>query len=1482
MSSMTSLPDTDSDDDGDFGRILEIDLDSPEAARSVLAARRTITSNFQYGHQAKPEYWDIAASIFHHSGDDQEPVIRVITRSPDSTRLSPKERWLHYATNCISFDHFKRNAINTTLQHHPDCVPVAMHLLSNVQDRYEQRSAYGSYIEPGTVMRCDGTERLQPHKPDLSVTFASLPYFDISQQNPLNAPEDESLHLTRSLFQCYYPQEDTRDRDDSQQFRTFRHVPNGHYLRVPQLWVLILNSTTIVSCGPSSLLGTSQGYHEVIPESSLVGFEQQLVHVTDFHKRVTVLPAESCSSYLQLRQSIQEECLSKTMEGIDQCNLHLGDSEAVLDPGVWPSLVGDAKTAFVYVRISRKRDVVKDLKTEGEEPQKMIKYTDLGSDEESPKGKELTLYTKEPPRKDFKDVALLKSNDASRQRLEDQGYVVNNEMSLQRGEIDLFKKDQPKIFKRPTVVDAEADDIRTSYSPSLDSAHQSDESSYEEEVDKIGSGESEDSNSQSSRGIRVRFQLDEELEADTASFRSSRRSYDRDSMLDSERSTAAGDLPSNLDEPGPSHNTSQQLATPTVEDSSLVPWGYPRKSIAPAANAPHQARVEDYDSSASSDEEEARSEQLDVVKATHDANLPAHDSTPHPGSEDGQVSIDKGGRSGEEKSVSNAEVARESPVPESAKPSTIQNLTEEALRKVIRDEITAALGKSSEGLEPKYLEHMLRTRLAQFGFQENQIQAMLHPESQPPPPLPPLPPPPPLPPLPPPPPPPPPSQQTFARIHKQHLDVETLQHYDIPYQIDANDANYIIIFREMSSQETDILLEHTQRLRARYGWTPERDDRSRRDTKEQPPESETRRSTSRSRRRSHKGHNPHTTPYGGEQKTNASNVSLTDESGSPEPSRDQFDVSLRVPPFLAWPTTLEEQTSIGLSANRSKRPLGVEADEGIRIKLTLLAIKQRIYNSDSGNRRSMHSKLIVYKSAATTVEISNGPCPKKLFSQVPPDPLSIAEDRSGNGIHKELTYMQLLNQQTGTDTGAKPAAAFVAPQATSLEVSSRRVIPWQMAQLYLGRNKLRSTLRELINQFVPEQSNHTLVQRCWGSISTIVEVLDKAYESNVAFQRKNTSTENPDAVFMIQEVPDDGYRGFHQITPLSLPIEKCRSCLREKRYYSIADALDHLQQKHSSQIEGPADKPLTHWIVSFEEQGMERSNTLLLQFLETIQRYSGKLLSKSIEIRSSVADKDNSRGSNYLLPTALVKAAEKVFQYIYYSAYSFDQWQKRGFVPSIPEDLPPLLPDQAKATGMEYFAKIADVALSNARDELMMMALTGKSRDSVQQICIPPESSVLSLFVTLMGRPLIHGLRIEELYREHLVALRYKATRKPSKRILREVYLWKEEMEVVASVARQQAHAILALGSVLDSATFRITNRRPPRLLSQPAAPHPPSPLPPGRQTRRVPALQHRHRGGGELESYPRLHPRDNRVPAALLRCVRVRHEYRGRARYGK
>ncbi|KAK5708837.1 hypothetical protein LTR17_020324 [Elasticomyces elasticus] len=60
-------------------------------------------------------------------------------------------------------------------------------------------------------------------------------------------------------------------------------------------------------------------------------------------------------------------------------------------------------------------------------------------------------------------------------------------------------------------------------------------------------------------------------------------------------------------------------------------------------------------------------------------------------------------------------------------------------------------------------------------------------------------------------------QPVFPKVHRRYLDVETLQFYGIPFERDRVHPDYFILLRQMDKHETEILFEHTRKLRSAAG-----------------------------------------------------------------------------------------------------------------------------------------------------------------------------------------------------------------------------------------------------------------------------------------------------------------------------------------------------------------------------------------------------------------------------------------------------------------------------------------------------------------------------------------------------------------------------------------------------------------------------------------------------------------------------------------
>jgi len=121
--------------------------------------------------------------------------------------------------------------------------------------------------------------------------------------------------------------------------------------------------------------------------------------------------------------------------------------------------------------------------------------------------------------------------------------------------------------------------------------------------------------------------------------------------------------------------------------------------------------------------------------------------------------------------------------------------------------------KEKKKAEERRLEEEMHKKLSKFGFQDNQIDAVLNPKhaenlavglspahprpaparpaldwrSD--------------------------AAPTYIKVHRSHVDVETLRYFNLPWEYDSTDTDYIIILEELESHDTELLFEHTRKLR---------------------------------------------------------------------------------------------------------------------------------------------------------------------------------------------------------------------------------------------------------------------------------------------------------------------------------------------------------------------------------------------------------------------------------------------------------------------------------------------------------------------------------------------------------------------------------------------------------------------------------------------------------------------------------------------
>lgn len=1201
------------DDDNDD--VITIDLDSTKLTQSILAARRTATSEFQETLQEDCQELHIIASVASDIPDKTSRLsVKIVTGVPDEkdsdTDSGAMQHWLHLKTECSSFETFRQAALKFALRYHADAITVLMYLLQQVQDKFEITSAYGSYIQPGTVLRCNGKDTKNSKKNDVSATFVSYPYFDVSSGNWPDPPADDSLHLPRGLFQQHYPREAAQDRDRHQSFSKFRRpgTTSSYSLRVPQLWALIIGSNTLITCGSSTLAST---FHEsiefVTQEALLVGLTSLIQLSADFViKTVFYLPLESCQTFFALKAMIKKECLRSTDYHIDDCILYTSDDNVELDASRWPKLVQTRGSLFISVRMSL-RNKLKPSTNGSFTRGLFIEYGNLSSDNEQ-------------------DKVATESRKRMSSAVQDQETKAGADNQYSTG---LKDQNADIQLKQPQLT--------------------------------------------------IGYASPGEPLSETTS------------------------------------ESEEETSGPVREDVNQK-----------------QPRVED--NAASILQDEVRYTIRDEI--AHDVNL--------------------------------------------------------------QEKKTQEEKEFQERFELEY-----RKRLSRFGFAPNQIDAMMGTQST-------------VNPNPGPAPPPPPAPDSSARelptypmVHRKHLDMDTLIYYDIPYEHHDDDPDYLIIMQECNQPELEILFEHTRRLRQDQApqkpeTTTASSDKKKTSSKQQ--------SSSRNSRNP----DPRSSDFSGERSwarmkanraTRATRKRLKPshlvtrqdfQKSSFENNTQRINQELRVPPFLAWPTTYnDKKNEVGSqSQNEATSPMD---SSGVLIQITLRMIDGGIYHPHQDLKAGFRAaSLVVWQKGNNQTTIRANSIPRKRIGDIDVKFDSKILLDPPSRLENFIQYLETPREGESEERFPSPTRSF-RNLAFSHEVSGRDVLLWQVARLFVLRNVFADGVKALTGQFVPKHYAHPLIDRCWGSISIVDQAVLKTSRELCGHLKKGHATGNS-PTYVVRDIPRDGYSTIHSLADLDNPVSSCHICDNRKYYASIEDAINHLRLAHispqSTDVEHHSES-LKHWVASTTDADLESRTESLLRYLETLNRRVNKLLSKAVEMRQSVANGSQELDDGYFLRATLVKAAKKIFQFVYYSAYSFNVHCDSGSAPVGPQLLVSSRGHYHDKSGAEMFATLADLAMSKARDDLLLMTQIGDDTRSVFHFKASIQFTIYLGLSDLVRRPLMWNMSILELYRDYLSALRFKASRKPSKLVLRELYLLDEEIEVVASVYMQQHRAEYKLWKVL-------------------------------------------------------------------------------------
>ncbi|KAH7067380.1 hypothetical protein BKA63DRAFT_116960 [Paraphoma chrysanthemicola] len=268
--------------------------------------------------------------------------------------------WYHVKATQLDFSLFRDTclgvpALSTRMQ------ILLRELLNRIEKHKVKRFSGGLFIEPGTVLRAD--EKCQ-HDPQ-SVIFKCIPYLDLQPTVQESSKSAARPYPARTLMQSLYPDERVQERDAEQAYRAFGPENSKNLIYVPNLWVIIIGMTTVVTHGHKDLgeemVNSIQVVHEDLAQlqkTEITATTVTDIRLTDLDGRMHLYPLTSCRSYFQLEQKIFESTRRPydrfVLPNNDRPILPLAwessDGQRLIRPNDWPIVL--KRTDLVFIDIS--------------------------------------------------------------------------------------------------------------------------------------------------------------------------------------------------------------------------------------------------------------------------------------------------------------------------------------------------------------------------------------------------------------------------------------------------------------------------------------------------------------------------------------------------------------------------------------------------------------------------------------------------------------------------------------------------------------------------------------------------------------------------------------------------------------------------------------------------------------------------------------------------------------------------------------------------------------------------------------------------------------------------------------------------------------------------------------------------------------------------------------------------------------------------
>ncbi|OQE43405.1 hypothetical protein PENCOP_c003G02763 [Penicillium coprophilum] len=453
--------------------------------------------------------------------------------------------------------------------------------------------------------------------------------------------------------------------------------------------------------------------------------------------------------------------------------------------------------------------------------------------------------------------------------------------------------------------------------------------------------------------------------------------------------------------------------------------------------------------------------------------------------------------------------------------------------------------------------------------------------------------------------------------------------------------------------------------------------------------------------------------------------------------------------------------------------------------------------------------------------------PNHLTSNVPsiyepPEPLSMDEEtikhvsahinnellEPANEFGREIYRQATTKSYFDVDWAVTQRYAVSLP---TLIAEHAETVPDSLSSEAASLKDVVIRLCRLFSFFAPLSYPCAVSDKFWGAVHDLLTTIPQYWDiPNKQEPGNRTRHHRMPETFFVANAGTTNYadsQDNRDLDELALHVGDCSKCAASRQYSTRSDAVDHLFTHISAAFpdQRSVNSSQSRWVMDFGEYMTyvcRNDDRIIIRELHDFLRSLEKM---AAQIQHGVSASGEFDWKTYRIPSSLVDAFQDVLMMVVKSAHLVKSSHKKRETYTGPSPVSTFL-ISSEVDGVTDAGTKAETCMESAMRDIVLMTYTDELADVVTYEAVGPGLALALIMGDVRSRDSqSNPVNLLEIYREYVRTLQFKVTQNPHRRLLQEIYLVREELEIIQKASERQRLVLANYLSVINPRSFRIT-----------------------------------------------------------------------------